>query len=87
MPRPSVPNTMSVVDIDWVTAQAMALAMKGPVQGVASTVVIAPLTNAPNGPSLRGDVLHRAAAEETGNRNFPHAQAGSAPWQTRRRRA
>ena len=52
MPRPSVPNTMSVVTIDCVTAQAMAVAMNGPVQGVASTVVITPLRNAPSGPSF-----------------------------------
>ena len=51
MPRPSEPNTISIVVSDCVTAQAMALAMNGPVQGVASTVVIAPLTNAPKGPS------------------------------------
>ena len=34
------------------TAQAMAVAMKGAVHGVASTVVTTPLRNAPSGPSF-----------------------------------
>ena len=74
MPRPSVPNTMSVVVIDCVTAQAMALAMNGPVQGVASTVVIAPFDERAEGSLLGGHVLDRAAAKEAGDRNLPHAQ-------------
>ena len=65
---------MSVVATGCVTAQAIAEAMNGAVHGVARTVVITPLRNAPSGPSFVAADWTDAAAEETGDRNFPNAE-------------
>ena len=50
------------------------LPKSGPLHGVASSVVITPLTNSPKAPSRFGDFGRFARADEAGDRNLPHSQ-------------